>query len=200
MSDEQQTSLVIENAIILYPYLFQVDKRFVKADQAGQYKADLLIDREGGDFKALMQRLRELAAEHHPGVDIRELHLPVSSGDVEAKKMADKGKDKLAKAHEGKVLVKANSIYQPQVVDAQNHPIIDSKKVYSGCQVAVDLGFKAYDGNGSTIKPGIKLYLNMVMKRDDGDRLSGRSAADVFAGITSKPATNAKEFDDDIPF
>ncbi len=92
------------------------------------------------------------------------------------------------------------------VVDAQNHPIIDSKKVYSGCQVAVELGFDHYPGNNlpdddkNQIKPGINLYLNMVMKRDDGDRLSGRSAADVFAGIASKPVTDAKSFDDDIPF
>lgn len=125
--------------------------------------------------------------------------LPFSTGAKEKAKADAKGKDGLF--YEGTIVLKTKSKYRPGVVDDKKQEIIDPNKVYSGCYGYAEVNFVAYEGvsGGSD---GVTAYLNFVLKSRDGDRLAGRTAADVFSGIEggSSDYNPVEAGDDEIPF
>lgn len=73
---------------------------------------------------------------------------------------------------------------QPDVVGPDAKPLMKQTDIYSGCFGRLDINFSAY--NNKTM--GVGVYLNNVMKVDDGPRLDGKqSGEDAF----SKFAQNA---------
>ena len=97
------------------------------------------------------------------------LKLPLRDGDLE----------RYNDAYKGHYFINANSIYAPQIVDANLNPILDRNEVYSGCYGRVSLNFYAFNSNGNK---GIACGLGNVQKIRDGEPLGGRSSAiDDFA-------------------
>jgi hypothetical protein len=72
----------------------------------------------------------------------------------------------------------------PDVVGPDAKPLMKQSDIYSGCYGRVDINFSAYNNKNK----GVGVYLNNVMKVDDGPRLDGKqSGEDAF----SKFAQNA---------
>lgn len=162
------------------------------------FDADNLGPEDAERFKNLKATAVRVVKEKWPGRDLKEVRFPFRDGDKEAERLAKLGKN--GDFYRGMVALKSNSKFAPQVVDIDRQEIIDEKRVYSGCYCYAEVNFVAYDGvNGG--QDGVKAYLNMVMKAKDGERLMGRSASDVFAGVAGGESNeDPTAADDDIPF
>lgn len=64
---------------------------------------------------------------------------------------------------------------KPQVVDSDLNPITDEFEFYSGCKCRISVYAFGYDINGNK---GVSFALNNVQKLADGERISGRQAAE----------------------
>lgn len=144
-------------------------------------------------FNEFNQVAMQAAAAKWPGVDLRQMFAgggavwPVTSGDAEVQKQAAQGRD--VSHLSGKLVLKARTGFAPDVLFPDKRPVPQGQKnqiVYPGSVGYIHGEVVAYDGVGGG-RPGIKLYLQNVMKSGDGDRLGGgMSAADAFAGIAGQ--------------
>lgn len=86
----------------------------------------------------------------------------------------------------GHYVITASSKQQPEIVDTNMNPIMQSTEVYSGMYARVSVRFFAYNSNG---KKGIGCGLGNVQKLADGEPLAGgASAAEDFGGAPTAPA------------
>ena len=102
---------------------------------------------------------------------------PLRDGDQEAAETDDGTRDYL----KGTVFFNASSAQdrQPAIVDRFCKPIMRRDDFYSGCYGVADINFYPFKFG----KGGVAAGLNSIMKRDDGERLDGRMAAEqAFAG------------------
>lgn len=136
-------------------------------------------------------------AEFGENVDLKTVRFPFKNGDAEADRILAKSKAKAAKLgqepkktekdvafYRGNVAVKVTSAYDPKVVDTKAEDILDKSKIYSGMHARSEFNFKAVeidDPDGP--KRYVSAYVNFVMKTRDGERMSGKSAKDVFKGL-----------------
>lgn len=157
-----------------------------------------------------------------------KLKLPFSSGDVEAMKAMEKGKDRSFCA--GMVLLKTSSLYpipvfdarqrdekgEPMLVGLGSEPSDDDstdtkaergrikKVLYGGCFVAAEVKYRTYPKHG-TNPPGVTAYLQKVCFVKDGDRIASGVSGDVFTSVqgavTKDDPTGGEGLeDDDISF
>jgi len=163
----------------VFPNVFEPKPVVIKGKPTGDpiYGITALI--EPGDLEPLKAKIGEVARAEFGNTDLRELKLPFVKGEVEKQKAEQKGKD--GSFYEGMVVVKATSKYAPGVVGSDRQPIVNSSDIYSGAYYYAEFNVVAYDTPQAR---GVKCYLNFLMKIKDGKRLAGRSAADVFAGIS----------------
>lgn len=106
-----------------------------------------------------------------------KLTLPIRDGDEE---VDDNDKPK----YKGCYFIVAKTTQRPGVVDQDREPIEDQFDLYAGCKVRLSLFPFAYNVKGNK---GVTFMLNNVQKIADGERLSGRAAAE-------------DDFDDDQDF
>ena len=198
MTETQPNIVVTPEFQMLWPNLFEPRAVKIKGKETGEpkYGLSMLLDpAEIGDLKAAAKMV---ALAKWPGRTLSELKFPFSDGDKLEADQTEKGRD--GKFYSGKVVLKASSKFKPVVVDTHRKDIIDHSRLYSGAYGYAELNFVAYDGVGQN-PDGVTAYVNFVMKSRDGDRIAGRDAAGVFAGIQgseAEPATT--ELDDEIPF
>lgn len=149
------------------------------------------------DVEVLKKKAAEAAKAKWPSRAFSELKFPFHNGDTLAAKAEAARKD--GSFYKGKVVIKANSKFAPQVVGPDKQPLIDMKKVFSGCYGYAELNFHAYDGvNGG--QDGVKAYVNFVMVSRPGQRIAGKDATTVFAGIAGGKSEHNPVADDEIPF
>ena len=198
MTETQPNIVVTPEFQMLWPNLFEPRRVKIKGKETGEpkYGLSMLLDpTEIGDLKAAAKMV---ALAKWPGRTLSELKFPFSDGDKLEADQASKGRD--GKFYAGKVVLKASSKFKPVVVDTHRKDIIDHSRLYSGAYGYAELNFVAYDGVGQN-PDGVTAYVNFVMKSRDGDRIAGRDAAGVFAGIQGSEAEPAAtELDDEIPF
>lgn len=193
---EITSTIVTPEFIMAFPNLFE-PKAFMQNGKAkGEPKYGLTMLFDPAVVEPLKAKAKEVALAKWPGRPLAELKFPFRNGDAEAAKAKAKGKD--GSFYVGKVVVKSDSKYQPQIVDQDKNPIIDKNRVFSGCYGYAELNFVAYDGvNGG--QDGVKAYVNFVLVARPGKRIAGKDAATVFAGI--KGGTSQKNpMDDEVPF
>jgi len=177
-----------------------------------KYSATFLIPADHPDLKAHKQEVAKLArAKFGAASDLKTLKFPFVSGDDEAMKAIEKGKDRSYCA--GAVLLKTASQYPVAVFDArrrdaQGQPILVSEPeaikalIYSGCQVAAQVKYRTYRVGSN--QPGVTAYLQKVCFVADGERIAGSVSGDVFrsvqGAVTTADPTGGAELDDEIPF
>lgn len=177
-----------DNAIVVspefrmvFPNLFEPKAIKINGKPTGEPRYDLtMLFEPGPDFDTLKTAAVGVAKAKWPNRDLKELRFPFKGGDTMAAKSASRGKD--GDFYKGKIVLSASSKFKPGVVDANKQDILDTSKVYSGCWGYAELNFVAYDGVSGG-QDGVKAYVNFVMKSRDDDRIAGRDAKSVFAGI-----------------
>ena len=184
---------------LVYPNLFEA-RAFVRDGKPqGDPKYGLVMLFKPDEIDGMKNVAKAVAKAKWPGRELKELKFPFKSGNAEAKKRTDAGKD--GSFYEGTVVIKASSKYQPQVVDLDRKDILDPKRVYSGVYAYAELNFVAYPGVGGG-QDGVTAYVNFVMVSRNGDRIAGKTADDVFSGVgggeTDVDPTG--DLDADIPF
>lgn len=198
MTDPQPNIVVTPEFQMLWPNLFTPRAVKIKGKETGKpkYGLSMLLDpSEIGDLKTAA---KAVALAKWPGRTLSELHFPFANGDKLEAAQAEQGRD--GKFYGGRIVLKASSKFKPVVVDTHRKDIIDHSRLYSGAYGYAELNFVAYDGVGQN-PDGVTAYVNFVMKSRDGDRIAGRDAAGVFAGIDGgEEEPKSTELDDEIPF
>ena len=209
MTDENKPDnrWVIPRARIVYPRLFEPDRKFAKQGEDGTYKVTLLIPKND-DLKEMMKFVGGIALAKWPDKkftywtqlrkDMGIVHLPFYEGDEFVKA---KNWDWAA----GQCVLRASSSFKPVVVGPDKKDMLVPGDLYSGCFGAVQLEFKAYDGNGTNIPDCVTSYVTAVMKTGEGEKIGGLNPDTVFAGISGgtsdeDPTRGAAGTGDDIPF
>lgn len=117
-------------------------------------------------------------AAHPEGGLAEDIRSPLIDGDEVAKKRERKGK--AADAYEGKVIIRAHTIFNSDgedapggvyVVDEKNEEIdfANRRLIYRGCYGRAVVTVHCYDVDGL----GVALYLEGFQRTRDGDRLGG---------------------------
>ena len=199
MATETQPNIVVTPEFrMLWPNLFEAKRVKIKGRETGdpKYGLSMLFDpSEIGDLKTAA---KDVALAKWPGRTLSELKFPFADGNKKAETSEKDGRD--GKFYLGTIVLKVSSKYKPVVVDTHRKDIIDNSRVYSGCYGYAELNFVAYDGVGQN-PDGVTAYVNFVMKSRDGDRIAGRDAKGVFAGIDGgEEEPKSTELDDEIPF
>ena len=200
MSDQLTTPniIVTPEFRMVFPNLF-VPRAFKRnGKEAGEAKYGLTMLFDPKDVGPLKAAIRHVIEEKWPGRDPKTLKLPLISGDAQAAKSAANKKD--GSFFKGTVVLKASSKFKPGVVDAKSEPILDPGRIYSGCYGHAELNFTAYDAVGAGGLDGVNAYVNFVLKTKDGDRIAGKDAKTVFAGITGATVDDTAGLDDETPF
>lgn len=201
MSNKPDGKIVVGPFRGVFPNLFEAKPVKINGKAVGDPVFSLTMLFDPGDLEPLKAKAIEVAQQAWPGRNLKELRFPFVRGEAEKDKADKKGKD--GSFYEGKVVVKTSSKYQPGVVGPDRQEIVNPSDIYSGAYYYAEVNVVAFtDPRGE--RDGVKCYLNFVMKYKDGDRIAGRSAADVFAGITGGTSdydpTGGDGDGDDIPF
>lgn len=199
MAESKANLIVTPQLRVVFPNLFEPSApKDGKGRDLGEPRYSVLLLGTDQEIKEVADLVRKVAANDFPNHSLKDLALPIISGDQEAAK-AEK-KDKNGDFFKGMKVIKASSKFKPGVVDPNLNEIINSSDLYSGCYGRAELNIVGYNGVGQN-PDGIKAYINNFQKLDDGERLVGRTAKDVFspAGGTASAGGDADDLDDDIP-
>ena len=93
----------------------------------------------------------------------------------------------------GKVVIACRSKYEPRLAYIERGKIIDLEtdtqkvanktKFYPGVEVLAQINLLPYEAVGKDGKPGVTVYLNMVLSTCKGSRISGgQTASEAFKG------------------
>ena len=203
MSNEQANIVVTPEFQMLFPNLFEPRRVKINGKETGDPKYGLSMLFDPDAIGELKEAAKAVALAKWPGRSLAELKFPFADGDKLAAKQEANKRD--GKFYAGKIVVKASSKYKPVTVDTHRKEIIDNSRLYSGAWGFAELNFVAYPGVGQN-PDGVTAYVNFVMKSRDGDRIAGRDAKGVFAGIQggetepSAADVGGTSLDDEIPF
>lgn len=201
---KERVDYVTPEARLAYLNLFEPKHFMRNGKPMGEAKFSLMMLFPKGDVDDLKAGALKAARAEWPGVKASDVRWPFKDGDKEADRLIAKGKTEAqVEFMRGLILVKAASKYAPEVVDANRKPIVSKDAVYSGVYGHVAGVFNAYEQDDG--EKGVGLYFDKVLISRKGDRIAGggRSAADVFAGVsggTSNVDPTEGLDDDEIPF
>jgi hypothetical protein len=216
MSEAKEGTVSLTKPVTLtFPNLDEaraVKNKAGKASGDPKFSVNLEFDADSTDLADLKAEAVKVARAKWPGVDVKTLKFPFTSGTTLADKAKDKGKDR--EFSRGKAVLTARSKYQPRLSTVKGGAAVDidgddkslvKKLFYSGCQVLAQVNFQAYDAVNEDGKDGVTAYINMVMSLNKGTRLTGgASAAEVFKSYigtaTDEDPTAGEDLDDEIPF
>ena len=191
MGDKLTFQIVTSSKVrLVWPTLFVPKKYKEKGVEKGEPKYSCTFLLEPDESFNDIKKVAAAAAMDLFGT-VKGVRFPFKKGDVEKTKAEANGYD--GDFYAGKVVIRSTSQFQPEVVDAQSKPLLDHSRVHSGCYGYVEFNFVARtvkdgtddEGNART-KNIVTAYFNFVMITNSGDRIAGRSAKDVFAGIKGK--------------
>ena len=176
-------SIVVENAVISYPALFEA-----KPNPSGafKYSCSLLIDKND---KKMVKRLEEAVAKcieigkgsKWGGKVPHFQYEPIRDGDKELE-----SGQKTDKIYKNKVFINLSSDTPPGIVGPNNQRLMDQTALFAGCIVHVQANPFPYKNGGNC---GIGWGLNNVMLVDNEnvERLDGRqSAEDAFGNYANE--------------
>lgn len=174
----------------LYEKDIYVDERGREADPS--YKVELAFDPE--QIEELENAIVTSAvdffgAQAEADYDDGKLRSPIIEGDVLAAERAKKGKS--GEAYEGKVVIRAKTIFNRDGVDAAGGVYVcgsdaveldfaEHRLVYNGCYGQASVTINPYNGIAGG-QPGISLYLNGFQYIKEGDRLRGSDPSSLFS-------------------
>ena len=222
-----------EPVVMSFPALLEPKSFKENGKEKGEpkYSANFNFPAASEDLKAMKALAAKLARAKWPdkpftrkytdenGKEIVEsvVVFPFTSGDKLADKRAGKGKDDGAFMR-GKVVVAARSKYEPRLSYVDKGKIVDCEgdmarqasktKFYAGAEVLAQFNFVPYEAVGANGKPGVAVYLNMVMSTGKGARIAGgQTASEAFKGYVGSvsiedptgPGSSA-DMDDHIPY
>jgi hypothetical protein len=185
-------------------------KRNGKDTGKPKYSINLEFEPESEDLAAFKAQAVAVARAKWPGVDLKTLKFPFTSGDQLADKAKAKGKDR--EFSRGKAVFTARTEFQPNLSVLKDGKVIDldgtdkgqiKKLFYSGCAVLVEVQFSAYDAVQEDGKPGVNAYVNKVLSFNKGKRLTGGASSeeafkDYIGSVSDYDPTDG--LDDEIPF
>lgn len=202
-TDKDAGRIVTPEGRWLYPHLFEPRQMQINGKPKGepQYELEMLFTPDSiGDMKA---KALAVAKAKWPGRDFKAnpVKFPFKNGDAQKAKIEAKGK-KGGEHYAGLVVVRATTTFPPTVVGARGDPILDKSQVYGGCYGFAEVNFVAWPGNGDNIPDSVKAYLNAAMKSRDGERIGGRDAKLIFAGVMGRQTQEdpTEGLDDEIPY
>lgn len=203
------TPVVLNFEHIFTPHTFKGDS----PDKA-RYEADLEIDGDSPDLRALKVEALAVAAAKWPGRDfagenkkvdangntkMQTFTFPWELGDVHADKAKAKGKDR--EQSRGKLVLKARSKYAPKLAVIQNGTIdefLDERRALAkesfrnGTKVYGRVTFAAHDPVGQN-PAGVHAFLDMVVatkeKAEGYKSQGGASPAEVFKSYAGRLST-----------
>ena len=220
MSDEQTGIFDMTAATpMLWPNLHEPKAYQENGKDKGEkkYGATFIFGADHPDMKAIKDKAIAVARARWPGVELKTVSWPFTSGNDYATKREAAGK-KDGDRFKGKALLKARSIYEPRLCGVENGGLTDYEgdarlkskpKFYSGVGALAEFNFVAVEVksrvNGVEVaNKFVTAYLNMVFTTNKGERVGGgRSAAETFKGYAGQatvedPTKGA--VDDEIPF
>jgi hypothetical protein len=160
--------------------------------QDPKYSITLIVPKKS-DLSALKRAVtvagkKKFGDGYENMVKRNKLTLPFRDGDEEREG------DELYK---GKIFFSAKSSQKPGIVDEDRNPIEDEFDFYSGCKCRISVYAYGYDVNGNK---GVAFALNNIQKLGDGERLSGRRAAEeeFDEDADSDDSTDSDDDDDDM--
>jgi hypothetical protein len=181
----------------LFPTLFTPKKYKKDGKEQGEAKfsSSFLFEADSDELKNLKANAVKIAkAKWGDDIDLKSLKFPFTNGAALKKKADNKGKD--GSFYEGQVMMKSSSKFAPTVLDGRQDPpaeTIDQKLLYSGCYVAGEVNFVAYNGDddedGNEVPGGVTAYLNAIVFVAKGDRIAGKDHAAAFRGITGSASS-----------
>ena len=159
--------------------------------QDPKYSITLIVPKKA-DLTALKKAVtvagkKKFGESYENMVKRNKLTLPFRDGDEEREG------DELYK---GKIFFSAKSSQKPGIVDEDRNPIDDEFDFYSGCKCRISVYAYGHDVNGNK---GVAFALNNVQKLGDGERLSGRKAAEEeFEDADNEDSESSDDDDDDL--
>jgi hypothetical protein len=181
-------------------------------DDKGKEKGDpkfgcvVLFKPDHPDVAGVKSAMAAVAKAKWPDVDFKTISFPLKSGAKDNEKRVAKGK-KARPFMDGMVFITGRSKYAPRLSGMENGKVTDYEgdavlkakaKFYGGVNALVEFNFVA---NEVDDKRSVTAYLNLVFTTGKGERIGGRSGAEVFKGYVGKPTTeNPTELDNEIPF
>lgn len=181
-----------------------------KATGKAKYSVNGEFSPDHADLALFKAKAVAVARAKWPGVDLKTLKFPFTSGDQLADKAAAKKKDR--EFSRGKAVFTARTEFQPTLSILKGGAVIDidgedkaaiKKRFYSGVDVLLEVAFTAYDPVGEDGKPGVNAYVNKVLSLGRGKRLTGGASSEEtfkeYIGQQSDYDPTAG-LDDEIPF
>ena len=205
---EQKSSVsrvvVSPPGLAAYAYVFkpQAPRNNAKPGEQAQYKLTLVLDKDEKTLAPLRAVVKAVAEERW-GAGASGIKSPFLDGDD------SRYRDNAM--YRGKIFIRTKSSSRPGVVGTERDPFTNALtpilpeseggrgelEFYSGCLCRASIYAFPYDTDGNK---GVSFLLNNVQKLADGERLSGRRAAeDDFdewtAGTPSESKTKAEASD-----
>lgn len=175
----------------LFPTLFTPKKFKKNGVEQGEpkYSSSFLFDEDSEELGRLKKKAIAVArSKWGDDVALKDLVFPFKGGAGLKKKAENKKKD--GSFYDGQVMLKTSSKFKPATLDARKDPPVeteDPKLIYSGCYVAGEVNFVAYndddDDDGNEVPGGVTAYVNAVVFVAKGDRIAGKDHAATFRGL-----------------
>lgn len=200
MADQVETRLITPEFRVFFPELL-APRAFkdLKTGRLGEPKYSVTMAFDPSVIADLTRTAGVAARAKFGNLPAAEIAWPLKRGDILADKA--KAKNKNRESWRGLIILAADSLKHVSVCDAKGQDIIDAKQLYSGCYGRAEINFFAYENGLNENKPSVKAYLNAFIKTRDGERIGGRDAKTVFAGIIGETTTaDPFRLDEEIPF
>jgi len=183
------------------------EPKAAKGGGKAKYGCTLIFDAEARatpEFKKMMQAAGEIARAETKNWDGKnfdalfkamKVKMPFLKGDENVDE-AGNVRDGFA----GTLFIRTTSLMQPQLVDQKLQPIVESRKLYSGCYVRASLGLFTYSVDGNK---GVSFGLRNVQLLADGPALGGgfSKAEDDFTPVEGGAAKDGGlGFDDEAAY
>ena len=187
-NENLKLTVVTPQAIAAYAFV-QRPRPALNPNSPPQYSVTLLFDKNDPKVmegvKAMRQVAMNAARKKFGDLVPRGLRSPFRDGD------AEKPDDPM---FANKIFVQAKSNEKPGIVDANREALFDPNDFYSGCLCRASLYAFGYDNSGNR---GVSFLLNNLQKLDDGNRMSGRRAAeDDFEAWSDGSGSRSQGVDD----
>lgn len=168
-SNKSSAAVITPKGIASYAFVWKPQPS-MNPGQDPKYSIMLIVPKKA-DLSALKKAVqvagkKKFGEAFEVGVKKGRITLPFRDGDEEREG------DEL---YAGKIFFSAKSSQKPGIVDENSNPIVDEFDFYSGCKCRISVYAYGYDVNGNK---GVAFALNNIQKLGDGERLSGRRAAE----------------------
>lgn len=199
-----------------FSYAHVFEPRSMNEDSKKKYEASLIISKSDTEtIRTVCKAIYEVAKSDKGVRDLGQPNVDRIKSNLEKAMKGDfsdlgKGKFMLAfkdgdeehpedPAYENSVFISARNQRKPGVVDKYGREITDPDEFYSGCYGLAHIEFFSYNKD---VNKGISASLENVMKKEEGERLSGDriDPEEAFAGHFEDAADDfaADEDDDDL--